>query len=207
VAFPPDRLRNSDRYGFEIRESLEEHLAASSGAHAASAISFSPTGTVAATSVQAAIVEVASEAGGGSASAATGLAKARPTSNITISQGAWNTITMATEIIDVSGWYDTSNSRYTPQQAGYYRCLLNIGIASHADGGEYNIGINQSGARVRTFLPRPSSNQGQTLHCEDILYFNGTTNYAFWQYFAAGVGSFDSDATSGTFCLFEFVGT
>ena len=41
------------------------HLADASAAHGASAISFSPTGTIAATDVQAAIAEVASEAAGG----------------------------------------------------------------------------------------------------------------------------------------------
>jgi hypothetical protein len=45
----------------------EEHRADTSAAHAASAIAFTPTGTIAATDVQAAIAEVASEAGGGGA--------------------------------------------------------------------------------------------------------------------------------------------
>lgn len=44
---------------------LDAHLADTSAAHAASAISFTPTGTIAATDVQAAIAEVASEASGG----------------------------------------------------------------------------------------------------------------------------------------------
>lgn len=44
---------------------LEGHLTDPSDAHDASAISFSPTGTIAATNVQDAIAEVASEAGGG----------------------------------------------------------------------------------------------------------------------------------------------
>lgn len=42
--------------------SIGNHIADSSGAHAASAISFSPTGTIAASTVQAAIAEVASDA-------------------------------------------------------------------------------------------------------------------------------------------------
>jgi hypothetical protein len=42
------------------------HIADGADAHDASAISFSPTGTIAATDVQAAIAEVASEAGGAS---------------------------------------------------------------------------------------------------------------------------------------------
>ncbi len=45
---------------------LNTHVNDSAAAHAASAISFTPTGTIAATDVQAAIAEVASEAGGGS---------------------------------------------------------------------------------------------------------------------------------------------
>lgn len=43
---------------------LDAHTGASSGAHAASAIAFTPAGSIAATDVQAAIEEVASEAGG-----------------------------------------------------------------------------------------------------------------------------------------------
>jgi hypothetical protein len=48
----------------QVTDTAENHIADSSAAHAASAISFSPTGTVAATTVQAAIAEVASEGGG-----------------------------------------------------------------------------------------------------------------------------------------------
>ena len=45
---------------------LADHIADAADAHDASAISFTPAGTIAATDVQAAIEEVASEAGGGS---------------------------------------------------------------------------------------------------------------------------------------------
>ncbi len=47
------------------KAALDAHIDDTSGAHAASAISFSPTGSVSATTVQAAIEEVATEAGGG----------------------------------------------------------------------------------------------------------------------------------------------
>jgi hypothetical protein len=46
---------------------LSDHIADSSAAHAATAISFTPDGSIAATTVQAAIVEVRDEAGGGGA--------------------------------------------------------------------------------------------------------------------------------------------
>ena len=49
------------RFGY-VEERIEEHEEATSNAHAASAIMFQPTGTIAADNVQAAIAEVASEA-------------------------------------------------------------------------------------------------------------------------------------------------
>lgn len=48
-----------------VKAAIDVHLNDTSAAHAASAVSFSPTGTIAATDVQAAIAEVASEASGG----------------------------------------------------------------------------------------------------------------------------------------------
>lgn len=48
-------------------QALADHLADTADAHDATAISFSPAGTIAATDVQAAIEEVAAEAGGGGA--------------------------------------------------------------------------------------------------------------------------------------------
>jgi len=61
------KVRNAADNGWVtvVDANLATHLADTSDAHDASAISFSPVGTVAATDVQAAIAEVASEAGGG----------------------------------------------------------------------------------------------------------------------------------------------
>lgn len=53
------------RVGTSIDSSIATHTGDASAAHAASAISFAPTGSVASTDVQAAIAEVASEASGG----------------------------------------------------------------------------------------------------------------------------------------------
>lgn len=51
--------------GAAADDDLAAHTAATTGAHAATAIAFTPTGSIAATNVQAAINEVALEAGGG----------------------------------------------------------------------------------------------------------------------------------------------
>lgn len=65
----PDASFSAAKLSFDVatQTELDDHINDSSDAHDASAISFSPTGTVAATDVQAAIAEVASE----TASAAT----------------------------------------------------------------------------------------------------------------------------------------
>lgn len=52
---------NADDFAAVVGE-VSDHIDDASGAHAASAISFSPTGSIAATNVQAAVAEVASEA-------------------------------------------------------------------------------------------------------------------------------------------------
>lgn len=51
----------------ELDNGIADHIADATAAHAASAISFTPDGSIAATTVQAAIVEVRDEASGGSA--------------------------------------------------------------------------------------------------------------------------------------------
>jgi hypothetical protein len=51
----------------ELDDAIADHLADATAAHAATAISFTPDGSIAATTVQAAIVEVRDEAGGSSA--------------------------------------------------------------------------------------------------------------------------------------------
>lgn len=56
--------RQADLNGKADQADLEAHISNPSAAHTASAISFSPTGSISATSVQAAIAEVASETGG-----------------------------------------------------------------------------------------------------------------------------------------------
>ncbi len=55
------------KLGHAFQSELDAHVSDASAAHAATAISFTPAGTIAATTVQAAIEEVAAEAGGATA--------------------------------------------------------------------------------------------------------------------------------------------
>lgn len=64
-----DSLGIAELVDLATQVELDAHLNDTTAAHAASAIAFTPTGTVGATNVQAAIAEVASEAGGGTPAA------------------------------------------------------------------------------------------------------------------------------------------
>lgn len=79
------------------------HLADTTDAHDASAISFTPAGTIAATDVQAAIEEVASEAGGGSFVATDSDRIIRTNvSNVTIASTTWADVDGTNITIDLT---------------------------------------------------------------------------------------------------------
>jgi prepilin-type processing-associated H-X9-DG protein len=91
------------------------HIADTDDAHDASAISFSPTGTIAATDVQAAIAEVASEAGSGGALDYIRLEdqKAQNTAGGTFTSGAWQTRVLQTEVTDTGGHCTLASNQFT----------------------------------------------------------------------------------------------
>jgi hypothetical protein len=110
------------------------HIADTDDAHDASAISFSPTGTIAATDVQAAIAEVASEAAGGGALAYIRLEdqKAQNTAGGTFTSGAWQTRVLNTEVTDTGGNCTLASNQFT-LTAGTYE-IFATAPASFVDG-------------------------------------------------------------------------
>lgn len=79
---------------------LDAHITDATAAHAASAVSFSPVGTIAATDVQAAIAEVASEATGGVSSIAK-FGGTPLTGAVTLSEGTGVTLTQVGQDISI----------------------------------------------------------------------------------------------------------
>jgi hypothetical protein len=110
------------------------HIADTDDAHDASAISFSPTGTIAATDVQAAIAEVASEAGSGGALDYIRLEdqKAQNTVGGTFTSGAWQTRVLNTEVTDTGGHCSLASNQFT-LAAGTYE-IFAAAPASFVDG-------------------------------------------------------------------------
>jgi hypothetical protein len=98
------------------------------------------------------------------------------------------------EFFDTHNWFDTSNYRYTPQIAGYYSFSGTIRFAGssqtvqaiyfYKNGSTYNVGG----------ISRIATSSSIHLNMSDIIYLNGSTDYA--ELFGLVT------ATSGT--LFDF---
>lgn len=106
---------------------LDAHVVDAADAHDASAISFAPTGTIAATDVQAAIAEAAAEAGGGGAAAAAGVRLRRVSFNsMNVNSGGWNDIPWDTVDAEDGGEWWTSGASIVSPVAGL------VLVAAHA---------------------------------------------------------------------------
>lgn len=89
----------------------------------ADAVGFTPAGTISATDVQAAIEEVATEAGSAGLFSAYAYLRDQQAANTnggTFTQGAWQTRVLNTEVFDTAGIVSLSSNQFT-LQAGTYR--------------------------------------------------------------------------------------
>ena len=87
-------------------------------------------------------------------------------------------ITFETEDFDTNGFYDTSNSRFTPTIAGYYFVNANVGFSNAT--GEYYFAIHlfKNGTRVsRGGNWNDGSNQNVNVRNSSIIAFNGSSDY------------------------------
>ena len=99
----------------------------------------------------------------------------------TITYGSQQKVKFQLEEFDTASCYDTSNSRFTPNRAGYYQINAeirfdgNIGssneqmIALWKNGAEYKRGWNTAGGN--------GSSSWFAMTVNSLVYFNGTTDY------------------------------
>ena len=94
-----------------------------------------------------------------------------------ISASVFTRVDFNTELFDVNSWYDTVNSRFTPQVEGYYQLNAFVGLLSSADNGTVHIVIRKNGANLHWTRIRPAGGGevGGLVSC--IVYANGTTDY------------------------------
>jgi hypothetical protein len=96
---------------------------------------------------------------------------ARLNANQTISTGTWTKGNFNTEIFDSNGKYDTSNYRFTPTVAGYYRVSAH-GYLQCTDGNFGRVAIYKNGSQYAyTVNGYPFSNY-QTQQIEVVMYLD-----------------------------------
>lgn len=85
----------------------------------------------------------------------------------------WTKINLPSEVFDTASCYDTANSRFTPNVAGYYQVNL---FASFNNTLSTSIAVYKNGTLYRSItVSNPSI--GGTPAMSTLVYLNGTTDY------------------------------
>jgi len=94
----------------------------------------------------------------------------------TLSNGTFTKVALANELFDTNNAFDsTTNYRFTPQTAGYYQ--LSATAEFNGETSRTFVLIYFNGARYSD-LGLVGGGFGNTLGGADLLYFNGSTDYA-----------------------------
>ena len=106
----------------------------------------------------------------------------------TISNLTWTKVQLDTEEFDTTSAFDLSNSRFTPQVAGYYDVQTHIRF-EYSTMTQHNVSVYKNGVSVKqTALVR-----GQTSPSEaggsSLIYMNGTTDYIELYGYLGGTGT------------------
>jgi hypothetical protein len=119
----------------------------------------------------------------------------------TLTSATFTKIQLATETFDTDNWFDsTTNYRFTPQTAGYYRLSANITFNASTR----TIGmIYKNGTEALRFIdgyPMYSANG------TDVFYMNGTTDYIELYAYVTGGSLQVLGDTTWTVLSGEFIG-
>lgn len=86
-------------------------------------------------------------------------------------------VTMDAVDFDTKGWYDAANSRYTPQESGYYLVIVKLSLQDTTqDNGQHAI-IAKNGVMVSGSYRTNTVGAMHTSYTQDIVYCNGTSDY------------------------------
>ena len=67
-----------------------------------------------------------------------------------VPNSTWTKVTFGAEEFDVSNWYDTSTSRFTPRQPGFYRLSAMIFASDAGSNQEVQVAIYKNGSIYKT---------------------------------------------------------
>lgn len=109
---------------------------------------------------------------------AIGAFEARPSGTFGPSGAGWIVVTMAAEQFDVSSWYDTATSKYTPLRAGYYLLHTHIHESTVGTGHRLIAGISKNGT-LYAGVGQYTTVAGDDYRVDvtRIIFANGTTDW------------------------------
>ena len=113
-----------------------------------------------------------------------------------------------TEEFDVSDWYDTTNSRFTPQLAGIYCFTAQWTSISGMPNGQWQVHIYKNGSsqKVSVISPQNASNDN-TLMTNALINLNGITDYVeAYGYNPSGSAITTRNSQNETFFQGHYVG-
>jgi hypothetical protein len=161
---------------FEVAGAVAAHEADASAAHAASAISFSPTGSIAATDVQAAIAEVATDVAAAYVTQATADASYQPLdSQLTALSGV-------TSAADALPYFTGATTAGTTTLTSFARTLLDDANQAAA---QATLGV-VPGTNVQAYDAELAAIAGLTSAADRLPYFTGSGTAALATFTSAG---------------------
>lgn len=96
--------------------------------------------------------------------------------NQSISAGTNTKVTMTVEEWDTASGYDTTNSRFTPNVAGYYLISAAISLTSYAN--RYTAKLYKNGSLYKTLLNNTGNATNDDGLCGSVMVsMNGSTDY------------------------------
>lgn len=105
--------------------------------------------------------------------------KATGTTNQALTQSTWTKAELGTETFDTDSCYDpTTNYRFTPNKAGYYSFQTTARITHGDASAYYQYGIYKNGTLENLLIIVTAQTSGSTYAASNLIYFNGTTDYA-----------------------------
>ncbi len=116
-----------------------------------------------------------------------------------ISSGTWTKIQCNTEEFDTNSNFDnTTNYRFTPTVAGYYRITGNFN--PQATSTLLIASIYKNGSRFKDFSALFASTSGGSVNGNALIYFNGSTDYVeFYGYQGSGSSTPITTGVNGTY--------
>jgi len=129
-------------------------------------------------------------------------------STTSVTTSTFTKIILDTEDFDTASCFDsTTNYRFTPNKAGYY--LIIGSVFTNWTGSQYTnstVGIYKNGSIYARNQHYVSGTDYGSLNVKDILYMNGTTDYAELYYISNATGPTYDQGSTNTFFSGSWLG-